>query len=205
MRKKVLVMILSATFCLTGTSVMAEEKASSSVPAAVEENEQEEEAEANPDVQEYYWSDLEDQVEKLGYSGDFYAYSAFGFKMWIPDEYQQIDELTEEEEEKGYLDGFVTEDGVSQITVRYQDYGEDVTYEDILESAEGQYDDAAICVVNDIEMLILSCDEGETVNAFINMTDDAFLQISYIDLNTTDRKVEAGFSQMSIQLLEEEE
>jgi hypothetical protein len=125
--------------------------------------------------------------------------------MWIPDEYQQIDELTEEEEEKGYLDGFATEDGVSQITVRYQDYGEDVTYEDILESAEGQYDDAAICVVNDIEMLILSCDEGETVNAFINMTDDAFLQISYIDLNTTDRKVEAGFSQMSIQLLEEEE
>ena len=40
MRKKVLVMILSATFCLTGTSVMAEEKASSSVPAAAEEKEE---------------------------------------------------------------------------------------------------------------------------------------------------------------------
>ena len=205
MRKKVLVMILSAIFCLTGTSVMAEEKASSSAPDAAEENVQEEEAEANPDVQEFYWSDLEEQVEKLGYSGDFYAYSALGFRMWIPDEYQQIDELTEEEEEKGYLDGFATEDGVSQITVRYQDYGEDVTYEDILESAEGQYDDAAICVVNDIEMLFLTCDEGENVNVFINMTDDAFLQIAYIDLDTTDRKVAAGFSQMSIQLLEEEE
>jgi hypothetical protein len=196
-------MILSAAFCLTGTSVMAEETASS-MEAVAEENGQEE-TEADSDVPEYYWSDLEDQVEKLGYSGDFYAYNALGFRMWIPDEYQQIDELTEEEEEKGYLDGFVTEDGVSQITVRYQDFGEDVTYEDILESAEGQYDDAVTCVVNDIEMLLLSCDDGETVNVFINMTDGAFLQICYLDLDTTDRKVAAGFSQMSIQLLEEEE
>jgi hypothetical protein len=54
-------------------------------------------------------------------------------------------------------------------------------------------------------MLFLTCDEGENVNVFINMTDDAFLQIAYIDLDTTDRKVAAGFSQMSIQLLEEEE
>ena len=204
MRKKVLVMILSATFCLTGTSVMAEETASS-MESVAEENELEEEAEADPNVQEYYWSDMEEQVEKLGYSGDFYAYDALGFQMWIPEEYQQIDELTEEEEEKGYLDGFVTEDGVSQITVRYQDFGEDVTYEDILDSAEGQYDDAAICVVNDIEMLFLNCDEGEIFNVFINMTDGAYLQICYLDLDTTDRKIAAGFSEMSIQLLEEEE
>jgi hypothetical protein len=56
-----------------------------------------------------------------------------------------------------------------------------------------------------MDMLFLNCDDGESVNIFLGMTDGTFLQFVYINLDTPERKIASGFSQMSIRLLEDEE
>ncbi len=195
MKKAVLAIGVAAALCFTSAGVMAEETASSEAASS----------EAAAAEQEFFWEKYEALAEQMGFKGEFYTFDDYGFEMWIPEGFTQIEELSQEAIDKGYLDGFVTEDGESQITVRLQDYGEDVTFEDILANGEGQYDDSSICTVNGMEMLFLNVDGGESVNIFLGMMDGSYLQFAYVNLDTPEKKTAAGFSQMSIRLLENEE
>ena len=69
---------------------------------------------------ELNWSDFEEQVAASGVEGTWYTFNEIAVQMWVPDVLLNT-ELTEEDQEAGYIGYFQTEDQSAAIGVQYVD------------------------------------------------------------------------------------
>ncbi len=74
-------------------------------------------AEAAPELN---WEDFEPILEAGGVSGEFYTFDEIAVKIWLPEGLNPV-ELTEEDQEQGYIGYFTPEDESAAVAVVYVD------------------------------------------------------------------------------------
>ena len=96
--KKVVAILLTLCIALTAVCALAEE----------------------PALKEINWSDLEQQVAEAGMQGGFVTFDEIALQMWVPDVMPAV-ELTEEDQEMGFISYFMTADESAAVGVQYVD------------------------------------------------------------------------------------
>ena len=66
------------------------------------------------------WEDFVPILEAGGVSGEFYTFDEIDMKIWLPEGMYPV-ELTEEDQENGYIGYFMTEDESGAVAVVYVD------------------------------------------------------------------------------------
>ena len=66
------------------------------------------------------WEDVTPILEAGGVSGDFYTFDEIAMKIWLPEGMYPV-ELTEEDQENGYIGYFMPEDESGAVAVVYVD------------------------------------------------------------------------------------
>lgn len=68
------------------------------------------------------WEDFSPILEASGVSGEFYTFDEVAVKIWLPEGMYPV-ELTEEDQENGYIGYFMPEDESGAVAVVYVDIG----------------------------------------------------------------------------------
>lgn len=132
------------------------------------------EAAEQRDVPTYAWEDNVAALEEAGIEGDFYKLANVNIAVWIPS-FLELQELSDEDVDSGYIAKFVNEDGSNYVFVTLTEL--DVDYSKGMEMLkEGGAENISEATVNGLPIVCYSYinnDSGRR-NAAILFTDDGY-------------------------------
>ncbi len=128
------------------------------------------------------WEDMEDAVNE-SFDGGFVVFDDAGFKMWIPDVFEEV-ELTDEDVEQGYIGYFATEDNEAAIAVVINTESElDLeSYMEALEEDES-VSEVEVAVVNDIPCISYSNEDNDSGSIAFELEDGSLVEISFAPIS----------------------
>ena len=144
-------------------------------------------ADAEEEILELNWSDVEAAVKESGMEGDFVSFDEVAIKMWLPSVLEAT-ELTDEDKEAGYIGYYQTADESAAVAVMYVDmdgmeldeYAELLAEDESIEDIEAGIINGLACISysqpeNDSTSLSFASDSGYILEVtFAPLSDEEF-------------------------------